>query len=591
MSEQIIPNVVVSMPSQLFTLARKFQAASNGKIFIGKIDTDPTIPENQIQVYLENEDGTTVPVSQPLIINQAGYPVYNGQIAKFVTVQGHSMAVYDSYGAQQFYYPNVLKYDPDQLRAELAGDDGYKLIPSMPKQIQVQQWKDRGDIRGWGAIEGTDCSDALQAAINDRAVRGWGSSSDVIIDGSYRIDKQVLIPTDLRLKGNWATITSDLDDYIFISAYVDGSGDLVSNWNLSDEDAVALARLKGTTITGITFVDCAKVFKLRHFNERCGMSDLFFERCGVAWFMVSPFYSFFNNIFIRSTKVGYEDWYAFTFGRMTNLVDLFKVTISQRKYGEYYGDPDPLPGERKDYYEMITHRQCSWEHVEFPITLDMKGFSFKVEDWYAEVVSGPLFRVLSGDQYDLHISAPSWLAGVENMGEFQNIKGRSLICQGSQNDYDPPKPASLLFVKSHCDVRTANRHTYGNRVNYDAESIIRYEFPASEKSSPLTNLEFITNSFGSVSANIDKTNVVSVTSGNVLLKTGIKYSKQNMLIATINLNFFDCGFVMVGDQAIKQYGYDFYISADADGYTAINITGTGLAGIDDVIISGCVRFI
>ncbi|WP_246829266.1 phage head-binding domain-containing protein, partial [Morganella sp. HMSC11D09] len=122
MSEQIIPNVVVSMPSQLFTLARKFQAASNGKIFIGKIDTDPTIPENQIQVYLENEDGTHVPAPQPLIINQAGYPVYNGQIAKFVTVQGHSMAVYDSYGAQQFYYPNVLKYDPDQFEARLMDE-------------------------------------------------------------------------------------------------------------------------------------------------------------------------------------------------------------------------------------------------------------------------------------------------------------------------------------------------------------------------------------------------------------------------------------------------------------------------------------
>ncbi|WP_192941019.1 phage head-binding domain-containing protein [Morganella morganii] len=127
MSEQIIPNVVVSMPSQLFTLARKFQAASNGKIFIGKIDTDPTIPENQIQVYLENEDGTTVPVSQPLIINQAGYPVYNGQIAKFVTVQGHSMAVYDSYGSQQFYYPNVLKYDPDQFEQRFREEIDEKL--------------------------------------------------------------------------------------------------------------------------------------------------------------------------------------------------------------------------------------------------------------------------------------------------------------------------------------------------------------------------------------------------------------------------------------------------------------------------------
>lgn len=116
------------MPSQLFTLARKFQAASNGKIFIGKIDTDPTLPENQIQVYLDNEDGSHIPVAQPLIINQAGFPVYNGQIAKFVTVEGHSMAVYDSYGEQQHYYPNVLKYDPDQLEERLKSPLGSSLI-------------------------------------------------------------------------------------------------------------------------------------------------------------------------------------------------------------------------------------------------------------------------------------------------------------------------------------------------------------------------------------------------------------------------------------------------------------------------------
>ncbi|EPY2491453.1 phage head-binding domain-containing protein [Escherichia coli] len=112
----ITANVVVSMPSQLFTMARSFKAVANGKIYIGKIDTDPVNPENQIQVYVENEDGSHVPVSQPIIINAAGYPVYNGQIAKFVTVQGHSMAVYDAYGAQQFYFPNVLKYDPDQFK-------------------------------------------------------------------------------------------------------------------------------------------------------------------------------------------------------------------------------------------------------------------------------------------------------------------------------------------------------------------------------------------------------------------------------------------------------------------------------------------
>lgn len=132
----ITANVVVSMPSQLFTLARQFKANTNGKIYIGQIDTDPVNPANQIQVYLENEDGSHAPVAQPLIINAGGYPVYNGQIAKFVTVQGHSMAIYDAYGVQQFYYPNVLKYDPDQgiitLKEELSEDDGEKYIGICP---------------------------------------------------------------------------------------------------------------------------------------------------------------------------------------------------------------------------------------------------------------------------------------------------------------------------------------------------------------------------------------------------------------------------------------------------------------------------
>ncbi|WP_407906655.1 phage head-binding domain-containing protein [Escherichia coli] len=160
----ITANVVVSMPSQLFTMARSFKAVANGKIYIGKIDTDPVNPENQIQVYVENEDGSRVPVLQPIIINAAGYPVYNGQIAKFVTVQGHSMAVYDAYGVQQFNFPNVLKYDPDQLRQDLAGPDGYYLIPSL-----IQKWKDDGDLRGWGIGE-----DAFNAAMTEISENGGG---------------------------------------------------------------------------------------------------------------------------------------------------------------------------------------------------------------------------------------------------------------------------------------------------------------------------------------------------------------------------------------------------------------------------------
>ena len=196
MTDSINANVVVSMPSQLFTMARSFKAVANGKIYIGKIDTDPVNPENQIQVYVENEDGSHVPVSQPIIINAAGYPVYNGQIAKFVTVQGHSMAVYDAYGTQQFNYPNVLKYDPDQLRQELSGDDGASLIglcpghtvadligagisdgdtllpvvqpyPGAVTRTQHDKNAEQLTVADWGAVNGVESSAAAQAMVDE----------------------------------------------------------------------------------------------------------------------------------------------------------------------------------------------------------------------------------------------------------------------------------------------------------------------------------------------------------------------------------------------------------------------------------------
>ena len=138
----IVPNVVIGMPSQLFTMARSFKALANGKVYISKIDTpagEMTDPANYVQVYLENEDGTHVPMAQPIVINAGGYPVYNGQIAKFVTVKGHSMAAYDSSGSLQHYYPNVLKYDPDQLRAELAQDNGVDLVGGAASKEYVEE--------------------------------------------------------------------------------------------------------------------------------------------------------------------------------------------------------------------------------------------------------------------------------------------------------------------------------------------------------------------------------------------------------------------------------------------------------------------
>ncbi|MDN0121873.1 phage tailspike protein [Yersinia aleksiciae] len=140
----IIPNIPVSMPSRLFTMPRKFGAIFGGRIYIGEIDTDPTIPSNQIQVFLENEDGSHVPVAQPLLINAGGYPVYNGQVAKFVTEQGYSMAVYDALNVQQFYFPNLSPPTAGDRFGSVA-DVQAANIPSSTKYINVDGYYGAGD--------------------------------------------------------------------------------------------------------------------------------------------------------------------------------------------------------------------------------------------------------------------------------------------------------------------------------------------------------------------------------------------------------------------------------------------------------------
>ncbi|EJT6829775.1 phage tailspike protein, partial [Escherichia coli] len=204
----ITANVVVSMPSQLFTMARSFKAVANGKIYIGKIDTDPVNPENQIQVYVENEDGSHVPVSQPIIINAAGYPVYNGQIAKFVTVQGHSMAVYDAYGAQQFYFPNVLKYDPDQFKGNLLSEDhslGDSLVMHNPQFVDststILSKKLTIDLRtltDYGFAEGNTGAQnkaAFQKAIDDATL----PTEIVIPEGAFIVDPGITIKNTVTM--------------------------------------------------------------------------------------------------------------------------------------------------------------------------------------------------------------------------------------------------------------------------------------------------------------------------------------------------------------------------------------------------------
>lgn len=124
----IIANQQVTMPYIPFITPRSFKAIANGNIYVGVPDTDPINPANRVAVYFRNENGSLVQISQPVKINSSGYPVYNGQVGTIVTESDYSMAVYDAYGAQQYYFENCSLVDPFSFVQRLSSSTGSSLI-------------------------------------------------------------------------------------------------------------------------------------------------------------------------------------------------------------------------------------------------------------------------------------------------------------------------------------------------------------------------------------------------------------------------------------------------------------------------------
>lgn len=113
---------LVDSPYSPFTIKNQFKAISNGKVYIGEVDKDPLNPSQQIQVYVVDETGSNVPVSQPIQLNAGGYLVYNGQVSKFITLAPYSMVVLSSVNAEMWRVDDISKVDPDNITASNVKD-------------------------------------------------------------------------------------------------------------------------------------------------------------------------------------------------------------------------------------------------------------------------------------------------------------------------------------------------------------------------------------------------------------------------------------------------------------------------------------
>lgn len=186
-------NAVISMPTQLFTLARSFKANANGKIYIGKVNTYPVSAVNQIPVFIENQNGSLVRVAQPIIINAGGYPVYNGQVAKFVTLINYSMAVLDASDVQQFYFSNLgiesLNIATREALRRTYAEAGYNMVAgsfemggTVVNINDVLLYEKEGKAYSWGGTLPKVVASGSSPHIGTDAVLWSDKSNTVLID-------------------------------------------------------------------------------------------------------------------------------------------------------------------------------------------------------------------------------------------------------------------------------------------------------------------------------------------------------------------------------------------------------------------------
>lgn len=98
----------VFLPYEYYPDPTKGRPVFFGSIFVGVPDLDPEIPANQKPISVIQEDGTQVPVSQPVNTSAGGVPLYNGSPAQIVVDGDYSLKVNDNLGSQVYYAANVF---------------------------------------------------------------------------------------------------------------------------------------------------------------------------------------------------------------------------------------------------------------------------------------------------------------------------------------------------------------------------------------------------------------------------------------------------------------------------------------------------
>lgn len=84
----------------------KFDTLGFGKLYVGEPGLEPIANPKQLNVV--QEDGTVVPISQPMILSAGGVPTYNGSTVRLDVDGDYSIKVLDVNDNQKYFIDNVV---------------------------------------------------------------------------------------------------------------------------------------------------------------------------------------------------------------------------------------------------------------------------------------------------------------------------------------------------------------------------------------------------------------------------------------------------------------------------------------------------
>ena len=98
---------LITLGPQFFPLSSVGAPAGGGSLYIGDVDTDPTVVGNQKTTQALTEAGDLITLSQPITLSAGGIPLYAGSPVSLYTSGDYSLTVLDINGAQVYYIPST----------------------------------------------------------------------------------------------------------------------------------------------------------------------------------------------------------------------------------------------------------------------------------------------------------------------------------------------------------------------------------------------------------------------------------------------------------------------------------------------------